>query len=66
MVGTSWGVAIANDPKRRNERKWARIRQQHAYGGKGQRGLTGDALERAVMGVAQMFPGNVIREGAAA
>lgn len=25
------------------------------------RGLTGDALERAVMGIARQFPGNVVR-----
>lgn len=63
VTGTSWGVSIAFDGKKRNARKWASIRNRstRSY----QRGLTGDALERAVMAIGQMFPSNVIHGAAA-
>lgn len=63
VTGTSWGVAIAFDAKKRNARKWAEIRNRQTRGQ--QRGLTGDDLERAVKGIGAMFPGHVIHEVAA-
>lgn len=51
VYGTSWGVAIANDPSGRNRQKWNRIRHRE---GRGSGGLTGAALESAVMALAAL------------
>lgn len=53
------GTIFAHDNKQHD--KWrANKGRRH----KPSRGLTGEALEAAVMGIARMFPGNVV-EGAA-
>jgi len=54
------GTIFAHDAKQYG--KW-RSRQRSSQ--RRQRGLTGAALEAAVARVAEMFPGNVISEGAA-
>lgn len=60
-------MAIAFDGKgHRNARRWASIRQKAKSLGTAQRGLTGAALEQAIMSFGQAFPGHVIREQVAA
>lgn len=51
MAGTSWGLAIAYDTKGRNARKWDHIRNK-ALPGSRSKGLSGAALETAVMALA--------------
>lgn len=51
VEGTKWGVAIAFDSKGRNARKWQSIRRKQLQH-RGSRGLTGAALETAVMALA--------------
>lgn len=52
------GTIFAHDAKQ--HQRWARTRQSRSWTGKPQRGLTGAALEAAVMRVASLFPENVI------
>jgi hypothetical protein len=56
VEGTRAGTILAHD--KRAYQRWRS--QSTARSGRPQRGLTGAALESAVMRVAQMFPGNVI------
>lgn len=53
------GTVFAHDAS-----AYARWRSKHRPGRKRERGLTGAALEDAVMRVAGMFPGNVVRGAA--
>ena len=53
VTAVSWGVSIAFDSKGKAARKWQRIRAK--TDGK-QVGLTGAALEAAVMGLAAFDP----------
>lgn len=52
VIGTSWGMAIAHDTKKRAARRWESIRRKTLRGTQRKRGLTGAALEAAVMGLA--------------
>lgn len=52
MSGTSWGVSIAFDSKRKASRRWETIRNKHIRASGGSKGLTGSALEAAVMAIA--------------
>ena len=64
VTGTSWGMAIAHDSKGRNARKWDRIRAK-GLGDKRPQGLSGAALEQAVMAIASADPSLVkIQSGA--
>jgi hypothetical protein len=54
------GMVIAGNPKAMQ--RWSSRTRRF---GKQQRGLTGAALDSAVMNVAAMFPGNVIHQVAA-
>lgn len=55
--GTSWGVAIAFDRKGRNARKWQSLRRKVMRdAGTHEKGLTGAALETAVMALASADP----------
>jgi hypothetical protein len=58
VEATRVGTVFASNVKA--YRKWANAKRTRRPG----RGLTGDALERAVMGVARQFPGNVLRGAA--
>jgi hypothetical protein len=51
VSGTSWGVGIAFDSKGRNARKWQSVRRK-IQPAQSSRGLTGAALEAAVMAMA--------------
>lgn len=52
VYGTNWGVAIAFDAKGRTGRKWQSIRNKHRRASGKERGLSGAALETAVMALA--------------
>lgn len=52
VIGTSWGVSIAFDHKGRTGRKWQGIRNKQQRDTGQSRGLTGAALEAAVMAIA--------------
>jgi hypothetical protein len=58
VEATRMGTVYASNLKA--YRKWASAKHRR----RPSRGLTGDALERAVMGIAQQFPGNVLRGAA--
>ena len=66
VTGTSWGVAIAFDAKGRNARKWRSIRQKGIRHVRRERGLSGRALEQAVMALAVTDPSLVKVEAAGA
>ena len=55
VSGTSWGVSIAFDQKGRNARKWQGIRNR-SMPSQQSRGLSGAALEQAVMALAATDP----------
>lgn len=57
VVGTSWGMAIASEPRgtHRNARKWERIRRKHTKT-EHSHALSGAALDRAVMALAVSNP----------
>lgn len=52
VSGTNWGVVLAFDRKGRAANKWRSFRSKHAQKVKRERGLTGAALEAAVMALA--------------
>ena len=52
MTGTSWGVGIAFDSKKRAARKWQSIRSKAERRTVKVKGLSGAALEAAVMAIA--------------
>lgn len=60
MVGTSWGVAIATEPKTRNRSKWATIRSREQRAVSGQAKPSGEALERSIMALAVAHPEYVV------
>jgi hypothetical protein len=62
VTGTSWGTAIAFDSKGRASRKWqAERRKAHRSTGR-EKGLTGKALDNAVMALAAADPSLVAFE----
>jgi hypothetical protein len=64
VTATQIGTALVfDDSKRSNWRRWQDYRRRLT--GKTERGLTGHALEQAVMAIAQRFPENVITEAVA-
>lgn len=63
MTGTQWGVAIAFDGKgRKNAHKWQSIRRKQQRHIKREKGLTGAALDSAVMALAAADPSLVAFE----
>ena len=66
VTGTSWGVSIAFDRKKRTAHKWESVRRKAMRDtGPTSKGLTGAALEAAVMAIASADPSLVkIQEGA--
>lgn len=64
VSGTSWGVGIAFDQKGRAARKWDRIRNKQLGAAGRSPGMTGAALEQAVMAIASADPSLVKIQGA--
>lgn len=50
MVGVNWGMALAHDHKGKARRKWESLRRRAS--GTREKGLSGAALEKAVMAIA--------------
>lgn len=63
VYGVNWGMALAHDQKGRNARKWDSIRRKATRDPRSQ-GLTGAALEAAVMAIAGADPSLVRIEAA--
>ena len=66
VTGTSWGMAIAHDSKGSNARKWERLRSKATRAEAPQKGLTGQALDNAVLALAAADPSLVKFEQAGA
>ncbi len=64
VSGTSWGVSIAFDSKGRAGRKWQGIRSKGLRKSGQSQGLSGAALEQAVMAIAGADPSLVKIQGA--
>lgn len=56
VSGASWGFGIALDPKKRVVRRWESIRRKALRSTSREKGLTGAALENAVMAIAMADP----------
>lgn len=65
VYGANWGFVLANDHKGKAHRKWMSIRSK-VNPSKREKGLTGAALEAAVMGIALADPSLVKIEQAGA
>jgi hypothetical protein len=66
VEGTKWGVAQVFDQKGRNARKWQSFRNKQRRAIGQERGLSGRALEAAVMAIAAADPSLVKIEAAGA
>lgn len=60
VVGTSWGVAIATEPKQRNRNKWAAIRSREQRASGVQPKASGEALERSITALAMAHPEYIV------
>lgn len=66
VSGTNWGVAIAFDPKGKTGRRWQSLRNKHHRSTGTSKGLTGKALDNAVLALAAADPSLVKFEQAGA
>jgi len=64
VSGTSWGVSIAFDAKKRTAHKWQSIRSKALRQTGSEKGLSGAALESAVMAIAAADSSLVSFQGA--
>jgi hypothetical protein len=60
VVGTTWGVAIAHDPKRRNAAKWERVRRRELRTATPNRAASAANLERQISALAVANPEYVV------
>jgi hypothetical protein len=61
-MGTSWGTSIAFDSKKRTGRKWESIRNKAMRETTSAKGLSGKALDNAVLALAAADPSLVAFE----